>query len=85
MSSREVLPELREDRGNEDPADREESLGREKPEVSLIVYSILWEVKAMMKKLLNNSKNFRFQTIPQTFHSHDKGELTPRKSCPAMP
>lgn len=58
MSSRGVLPELREDRGNEDPADREESLGREKPEVSLIVYSILWEVKAMMKKLLNNSKNF---------------------------
>jgi hypothetical protein len=43
MSSKGVLLELREDRTNEDPGDREESLGREKPEESLIVYSILWE------------------------------------------
>lgn len=43
MSSRGVLPELWEDRVNDDPDDREESLGREKPDESLIVYSILWE------------------------------------------
>jgi hypothetical protein len=43
MSSRGVRPELWEDRVNDDPNDREESLGREKPDESLIVYSILWE------------------------------------------
>lgn len=41
MSSREVLPEPREDCANEDPGNREESLGVEKPEESLIFFSIL--------------------------------------------
>ena len=49
MSSRGVLPRLREDRGNDGPDDRGESLGAEKPDDSLIVYSILLGVEAMIK------------------------------------
>ena len=67
MSSRGVLPECRDDRADEDPGDREESLGRDKPEESLIVHSILLRVKTLFKDrdhpvmALRNINNFILQ------------------------